>query len=164
MLQTKCSRDLPFDYSFSCNPFLVYLLPFIYHLFGTSDRARTCNLRFRRPLHFLLCYRGIWCASWDSNPEKTRGLNPPHLPFCHKRIIGTPGGTRTLKRPGSLVQRICQLCYQGIFGIPARTRTGKEDVSETPVSAIPTTRIYPDFAARVSVPPNIGVIAFQHLM
>ncbi len=37
-----------------------------------------------------------WCASRDSNPEKSRGLNPPHVPFLLQAHFGTSGGIRTL--------------------------------------------------------------------
>lgn len=37
-----------------------------------------------------------WCASRDSNPEKSRGLSPPHVPLLLQAHFGTSGGIRTL--------------------------------------------------------------------
>lgn len=100
-------------------PKYQYLLPFTYHLCWHSHEDSNSDTRFRRPLHcpVVLC-ECVWCASGGFEPRKTRGLNPPHLPFCHKRILVPRGGLEPPKRPGSLVQRICQLCYQGMLVSP----------------------------------------------
>ena len=78
--------------------------------FGTSDRTRTCNLHFRRVLHFLLCYRGITGASAGTRTQNDAGLKPAAFAnFATDANRGARGGTRTLRRPGSLVRRICQV-------------------------------------------------------
>lgn len=92
--------------------------------FGTPTAARTLNRHFRRVLHFQLCYRSIYVRLKSRRLHIRFDLAPAGtVLFCSKPATGTRGGSRTLKRPGSLVRRIRQFCYTGIYGACYRIRT-----------------------------------------
>ncbi len=91
--------------SIICLAPLTGLEPAIYDL---EDRCISC-----------CATEAFWCASWDSNPEKTRGLNPPHLPFCHKRKLWCPRRDSNPQKTRILSPaHMPKFCYTGILVSP----------------------------------------------
>lgn len=94
MVQTKCSRDLPFNYLFSCDTVhITYFLSSIICV-GTSDRTRTCNLHFRRVWHFQLCYGSILVTLLGVEPKFTV-RETVFLTIRRKCLIGHASGIWT---------------------------------------------------------------------
>ena len=92
--------------------------------FGTPTAARTLNRHFRRVLHFQLCYRSIYVRLKSRRLHIRFNLAPAGtVLFCSKPATGTREGNRTLKRPRSLVWRICQILLHGHVGRSEGNRT-----------------------------------------
>lgn len=86
------SRELLFGYLFSCTTVNNRTTYFLSHIIcvGTRTKTRTPIRGLEDRCTVRLCYASVWCASRDSNPEMSRGLNPPHLPFLPQAHILVP--------------------------------------------------------------------------